>query len=98
MPPRPKDAETLEKLKNDPRSKNYKEKCIIELDALVAYRPQEFKQLITESIDGLFDSKIYSELRKKSIELWKEINEVVDSKRVEAKKRLLEQLKTQLKV
>lgn len=92
LPPRPKDAETLEKLKRDPRSKNYEGRFIIELDALVAYAPQEFKKLIKESIQSCLDVSISTKLHKESAKIQNDAIKLMYVKREEAKKKLLEQL------
>jgi hypothetical protein len=95
LPPRPKDAETLEKLEKDPRSKKYQGKCIIELDALVAYAPQEFKDLITNAVNSLYDVTISTKLDEESTKLREESMALYEQKQQEAKKKLLEQLTQQ---
>ena len=56
--------ETISKLNRDPRKdafiRNHGRLFQIELDALQAYAPEAFKQLILESINNFFNQQIYS--------------------------------------
>jgi len=69
LPPRPEDAETLAKLQRDPRTAGYTKKYIVELDALLAFAPQEFRQLVREAVLDIWDEDIYKELEAKREEL-----------------------------
>jgi len=63
LPPRPDDAETLAKLERDPRTASYGLPFIVELDAMVAFVPQEFRQLILDAVNGCWDEQIYKDLK-----------------------------------
>jgi hypothetical protein len=59
------DPDTLRKLKKDTRAKSFMarhngELFQIEVDALQAYAPEEFKRLVLGSVDELFDMEIYN--------------------------------------
>lgn len=61
------DADTYEKLLNDSRKKAFMKKhddklYQVEVDALPALKPDEFKAMILEPIDGYFDKDIYEEV------------------------------------
>jgi hypothetical protein len=66
LPPKPEDAETLAKLKRDPRYKTYTEEYVVELDSLVAYVPEEFKRILLEAIDECYDEDTFLELQKEA--------------------------------
>ncbi|MGD1834301.1 MAG: hypothetical protein ACPKQO_01085 [Nitrososphaeraceae archaeon] len=61
--------ETIRKLNRDPRKEIFIRKhgrlFQIELDALQAYAPDEFKKMIQSSIDNLFDQNIYDNISRK---------------------------------
>ena len=61
--------ETIKKLKRDPRRNAFIRKhgrlFQIELDALQAYAPEEFRQLILESVNEFFNHQIYDDILKK---------------------------------
>ena len=63
--PENSDKEIISKLKRDPRRDAFIKKhgrlFQIELDALQAYAPEEFKQLILESVNEFFDQQIYND-------------------------------------
>jgi len=63
LPPRPDDAETIAKLARDPRTANYEGKFIVELDAMVAFVPEEFRKLIVKKSFGAYikDIEVYKE-------------------------------------
>jgi len=86
LPPRPDDIKTLQKLAKDPRSKNYSEKYIVELDALVAIVPDEFKELLREAVLSVFDETVYKDLKEQA----KEYNEQIDELLAEAKEKAKE--------
>lgn len=65
--PRDPDAKTLDKLKNDTRSDGFKsnhngELFQVEVDALTAYVPEEFKNMVLGPVDQYFDNDIYKKL------------------------------------
>jgi hypothetical protein len=62
--PRNPDPETLIKLKRDPRRRSFMDRhngelFQIEIDALQAYAPPQFKNLVQNSVDQYFDEGIY---------------------------------------
>jgi hypothetical protein len=69
LPPVPKGSETLDKLDKDSRKDGFVDKygqlIAVELDALPAIVPEQFKQLIQESVDQYFDETIYRRERAK---------------------------------
>ncbi len=73
LPPIPEDRQTLEKLDNDSRKDGFIDKhgqlIAVEIDALLAIVPEQFKQLVQESVDQYFDETIYKrEQAKQSAE------------------------------
>jgi hypothetical protein len=61
------DPDTLRKLKKDTRARSFMrrhngELFQIEVDALQAYAPEEFKNLVQQSVDKYFDQHIYNEV------------------------------------
>jgi hypothetical protein len=63
------DKSTEEKLKRDSRTTGFVEKYrglyAVELDALPALIPDEFKKLVLESVEQFYDKKIYAEIISK---------------------------------
>ena len=63
------DKLTEEKLKKDSRTPGFVEKYgdlyAVELDALPALIPEEFKKLVLESVEQFYDKKIYAEIISK---------------------------------
>jgi len=68
LPPRPDDAETLAKLKRDPRTAAYRGEVIVELDAMVAFVPEEFRQLIIDAVKSVWDRDLYDKLKEQAAE------------------------------
>lgn len=62
LPTRP-DVETYAKLSRDPRKKrfiqNHGQLYAVELDALMAYQPEEFVKIVQSSVEQYFDYSIY---------------------------------------
>ena len=60
------DKTTLEKMKNDPRKNRFSEKYgglyAVELDALPARIPEDFKNMVLHSVDHFFDEKVRQEV------------------------------------
>jgi len=96
LPPRPEDAETIAKLRRDPRSKSYTYDYVVELDALVAYVPQEFRRIIREAVDRYHDKDVYSRVRREVDELYEKSREVIEEHKKEALKKILEQARRML--
>jgi hypothetical protein len=93
LPPRPEDAETLAKLQRDARSKKYKLKYVIELDALVAFAPQQFRELLRSAIEALWDKSIFESLEARRRELEAKARDVLEDVKARARARLLEMLR-----
>jgi len=93
LPPRPEDLETLKKLERDPRYKSYREAYIVELDALVAYAPSQFRRIAVEAVDEMWDQEIYDKLRKKAEELDKKADELLEEIKRKAKEKILKEIK-----
>ncbi len=86
LPCTPESAEELEKLRRDPRFKKFTDKwglVRVELDALVALRLDDFKQILVDSIKKHFDFKIYEEVTKKREEEFKKKSEEAKKKNFE---------------
>lgn len=81
LPPRPDDAETIAKLARDPRTASYDHKFIVELDAMVAFVPEEFRKSILSAVKSVFDFDIYNDLKEQA----KEHNEKIEAKLNEVK-------------
>jgi hypothetical protein len=66
LPSEPKDKETIDKVNRDTRTKRFIEKYgrlyTVELDALLAMVPDEFKSIVQESVDQFFDQGIYQDV------------------------------------
>ena len=112
LPPRPEDADTIEKLAKDPRSKKFfgredffklpleerieiikkSKKFIVELDALVAKKPSEFKQLINNAIAEYWDESIYQHFKQEIDELTERARRLREEYKERVKKLLLKKL------
>jgi hypothetical protein len=88
LPPKPEDADTLAKLERDPRNKNYTLDYVVELDSLVAYVPTEFKQLLLEAIDELWDQGIYDDLRDQADQINERLAEYLEEIKEKAKSKM----------
>jgi hypothetical protein len=88
LPPRPDDAETLAKLERDSRSKNYTGEFIVELDAMVAFVPEAFRNLIVEAVSSCWDESIYLKLREEARKLNEKITEMLAETKDKAKEKL----------
>jgi hypothetical protein len=95
LPPRPEDAETLAKLKRDPRMGSYGNNYIVELDALLAYVPEEFRRLVEDAVTSLWDEGIYRNLRGKADELREEAKNLLVEYKSKARTRFKEILEEQ---
>jgi hypothetical protein len=61
------DKETRKKLEMDTRTQKFMDEhegelFAVELDALLAYAPDEFRRLVIESVDEYYDEDVYNEL------------------------------------
>jgi len=93
LPPRPEDAETLKKLERDPRSKSYKHEYIVELDALVAYVPEEFRKILRETIEKYHDKEIYQKAKEKAKEISEKSEKIVEEYKKKALEKILNQVR-----
>lgn len=63
LPVVPENQQTIKKVKSDTRTNSFIEKYgklyVVELDALLAIVPDEFKRILQESVDQFFDQRIY---------------------------------------
>jgi hypothetical protein len=84
LPPQPEDSQTLQKLGRDPRTNRFiaehGELFAVELEALTAFVPDEFEQLVQTEVDGLFDNNIHQELLDKPEHSEAHISGLVDKK------------------
>lgn len=85
LPPKPEDAETLAKLRRDPRSKSYRGKFIVELDAMVAFAPEDFRGIITDAVKSVWDRDLYNRLRAEAEEKNAAIQKLLDETKEKAK-------------
>ena len=87
------DAKTREKLERDPRAANFLDKYgelrQVELDALPAIVPDQFRQLILESVDKFFDERSHQEMLAEIEEKYShnEIEKIVKDKYLAQAKR-----------
>ncbi|MEM1830521.1 MAG: hypothetical protein QXJ97_03195 [Desulfurococcaceae archaeon] len=89
LPCTPESQEELEKLRRDPRFKGFVDKwglVRVELDALVALRLDDFKQILIGAIKKHFDFEVYEKVTKKR-------EEELKAKADEARKKNIELLK-----
>jgi len=93
LPPRPKDAETLAKLLKDTRYKKYKIPYVVELDALVAYAPSQFRKLLINTINSYWNKNIYQKELERTNKIKNKIEKLIEEYKIKAKKKILETLK-----
>lgn len=92
LPPRPKDSKTLEKLQRDPRTKNYREKYVAELDALVVFAPKAFRKTIGKAVESNIDRKLTEELKKKARQLNTQAKELLAKIKQKSKQKILKEM------
>jgi len=88
LPPKPEDAETLAKLERDPRMATYEHSFIVELDALVAYVPEEFRRLVSEAIRSVWDDEIYQKLHDEALEKDVETKKLLEECKEKAREKM----------
>jgi hypothetical protein len=93
LPPMPKDAETLAKLRRDPRTATYTGGYVVELDALVAYAPKQFRQIIEDALNEKWDRSIKEELDDEANEMYDKLEEILEDIKERAKEKILKELK-----
>lgn len=65
LPSTPEDAEEIEKLERDPRFAKWEHGLYrVELDALLAYVPDEFERMVKESVEKYFDTDIARDVKE----------------------------------
>lgn len=89
LPPKPEDTDTLAKLDNDTRTKKFIEKnngelYAVELDALLAIVPDEFEQLVKDSVYQYWDESIYEQVLEKPQHSKESLRRLVSDKVSEA--------------
>jgi exonuclease I len=89
----PKDAETLAKLRRDPRTATYTGGYVVELDALVAYAPKQFRQIIEDALNEKWDRSIKEELDDEANEMYDKLEEILEDIKERAKEKILKELK-----
>jgi hypothetical protein len=67
LPPVPDNQETLRKIERDTRTNNFLEKYggklyAVELDALLAVIPDQFRTMVQQSVDQFFDKRVYKKV------------------------------------
>ena len=69
LPTTPEDAEEIEKLQRDSRYAKWEHgNYRVELDALLAYVPDEFERIVKDSIKEYFDESVYEDTLDKEVE------------------------------
>lgn len=96
LPPQPQDPETWAKLRRDVRFQKDKaywmQSCIVEVDALLAYVPEDFRIIVRDAILEYWDHVIYDDFVSKAEDLNNEIQEALSDIKDQAKHRILKQL------
>jgi hypothetical protein len=67
LPPAPNNQETLDKIRKDTRTNKFMEKYGgklygVELDALLAVIPDQFRTMVKQSVDQFFDDRVYKKV------------------------------------
>jgi hypothetical protein len=93
LPPRPEDVATIMKIQRDPRYKSYKNQYIVELDSLLAYAPEQFKNSILEAVQGIWDKETYEEEKQKAQEIEEEIDELIKKYMERAREEIKREIK-----
>jgi len=97
LPPRPEDSETLSKLRRDSRYKKYNYDYIVELDALVSYVPQQFRESLRGLVLQYHDERVYKQVKEDAKELYKRGKEIVGEYKRKALEKLMSLIKDRLK-
>lgn len=85
LPHRPEDSGEVAKLRRDPRFKSWPWGLYaVELDALMAYVPDDFERIVKESVDEYFDEDIYEGVQEKESglreEVWDKLKERMEKR------------------
>lgn len=92
LPPRPDDAETLAKLKRDPRSASYTLDYIVELDSLLAFVPDQFRAIVRDTIRNIHDAEQYEELKREARQLQTRIDRIHEDYKDAMREKMLSEL------
>jgi hypothetical protein len=77
LPTTPDDAEEIEKLQRDSRYNRWEHgNYRVELDALLAFVPDEFERIVKESVANYFDEDVYADV----LEQQEEAKELISKK------------------
>lgn len=93
LPPKPEDVQTLQKLERDPRYKRYSKQYIVELDALVAISPEDFKRDLRSAVLQYHDADIYEKALREAKRISEESKKIVEEYKKRALQKMLEQAK-----
>jgi hypothetical protein len=90
LPHSPEDSEEIAKMMRDPRFKQWEHGLFrVELDALMAFVPDEFERIIKESVETYFNEDIYAETLKQQEDeqkiVWEKAKELLAKKIEEIK-------------
>jgi len=91
LPSTPEDAEERAKLRRDPRFKEWEHGMFrVELDALMAFVPDEFERIVKEAVREHFEEDAYEKVLERQDEeretVWEKAKEMLDEKMEEMKK------------
>jgi hypothetical protein len=93
LPTTPEDAEEIAKLHKDARFNAWTHGDYrVELDALLAFVPDEFEIIVKDSVSEYFDPEIYAEVQDKEYEAREQIKERMKEELPEKIKALLKEL------
>lgn len=92
LPPRPDDAETLAKLQRDPRTANYTLDYIVELDALLAFVPDQFRAIVRNEISAIHDAKLHWKLKNEARELQATVDAIHNDYKDKMREKMLSEL------
>jgi len=85
LPSTPEDVKERAKLRRDPRFKDWEHGMFrVELDALMAFVPDEFERIVKESVSEYFDEEIYllvlERQDEEQVEVWETAKHLIDEK------------------
>ena len=85
LPSTPEDAEERAKLRRDPRFKGWEHGMFrVELDALMAFVPDEFERIIKEAVSEYFDEETYNKVleqqEEEQLTVWDRAKDLIDEK------------------
>lgn len=63
LPAKPEDSATLAKLARDPRTASYAYDYVVELDALLAFVPEQFREIVRAKIESIHDENVFFNLK-----------------------------------